>query len=863
MSAILEQIREWANGLKYWEQAALEKIAAGVRFTDEDYKELATLWEQDAGLAAIPSARPPHRFSSEAKSVGSRPKCRLLRLYNLNEVNALPQSQELPFCPQLTLIFGANGAGKTGYARPLGCAAFARGDRDVLPNAEHDNHDSTPSACFEIIVDGHDKPVQVDWQAGRRCPELSGFYVFDAESVDAHLVGQNIMSVTPSALRLLTQLADETDEVRRRIRLVIDQRNSAHTFSNFFQEDSIVSKLVANLGPETDRAQLAKLATMTEGEEIELKRLGAEVAQLRLQTIAQSLRVKRQELSDLEGLFRRLREVARFTDLASVTAAEELIRDLQESQHAADQFGAHHFACELLTQVGTEIWRDFVEAARELAAAEEMATGTVYPQQGAPCLLCQQQLPTKAVDLINRLWQFLASDAQTRLGEAQSKCARRVRELQNVPLNYFSEDSSVRRLLELNLPASVLAIEAHADSAAARIKELADGISEAKMGPLSPLVEIDTSDLLQLIEILKRDIRVLESSKEGERLAACEQSFRELQHRKTLSIHLQAINNYVDGRMWASQATSELGTTGHITSKYNKLFDSLVTEKYKIAFQLLLDRFGRNLRVSVETKGRKGLTVRQVALNRSDFPSGLPIAKVLSDGEKRAVALADFIAEATTDESCDGLILDDPVTSFDADWKKELANYLAEYAGGGHQVVIFTHDLPFLHEVNRSAIDSGLEVASHWVQKRDNRPGFLFVNNSPVSEKDFKVAKYAEQCWQKSKDLGPAEQQLMLEQGFGALRTSYEALVIFGLFNSVVQRFDERLRLDLLAKVNFDNSLAAEISARWAQLSRYIDAHLHSDLYAPQKPTPEMLRNEINLFIALKKKVDELKKAQS
>ncbi len=668
------------------------------------------------------------------------------------------------------------------------------------------------------------------------------------------------MSVTPTALVLLTKLTDETDEVRRRIRLVIDQRNSAHTFSNLFQGDSIVSRLVANLGPESDRALLNKLASMTDAEETELKRLEAEAAQLRLQTIAQRLKIKRQELSDLEALLQRLRDAAKATDQDSIAEAEKLLQALQESQRVADQFGAHHFACEPLTQIGTEIWRNFVDAARHLAAAEEAATSASYPQQGAPCLLCQQPLSSKAVDLINGLWQFLESDAQTRLGEAQLRCADRVRDLQKVSVNYFSEGSSVRRLLESNLPAIIPAIEAHADSAEARIKELAEAISEAKMELLPPLVSFDPSDLLQLIEIVRRDIRGLESSKEGERLAACEQSLREFQHRKVLATHLPAIKTYVQEKRWASQATGELGTTGHITSKYNKLFESLVTEKYKTAFQSLLDRFGRNLRVSVETKGRKGQTVRQIILSLRDFPSGLPIAKVLSDGEKRAVALADFVAEATTDESCDGLILDDPVTSFDADWKKELASYLAEYAGGGHQVVVFTHDLPFLYEINRSANDSGVEVATHWVQKRDSKPGFLFVNNSPASEKDYKVATYAEQCWQKSRTLGPAEQQLMLAQGFGALRTSYEALVIFGLFNGVVQRFDERLRLDLLTKVNFDVALATQISARWAQLSRHIDAHLHSDQYAPEKPTPEMLREEIDRFIVLKKKVEELKK---
>jgi hypothetical protein len=860
MAGVLEQIRDWARSLKYWEQAALEKIAAGAKLTEHDYQDLVALWEQDAGLALAPSLRPQFRFPAESNQGSSRPKTRLVRLHNLIDVNALPQGQELPFGPQLTLIFGANGAGKTGYARPLGCAAFARGQREVLPNAELKKPTATPSADIDVLIDGQHQPVQVHWQVGARCPELSGFYVFDAESLHVHLLGPNAMSVTPSALGLLTRLTDETDEVRRRVQSMIDQRTAPHTFSGHFQGDSVVNRLVASLGPTTDVAQVRKVAALTPDEENELKRLEVEVAQLRLQTNAQRLKAKRQELSDLEGLLRRGQAAAKATDQASEAAAKKLIEDLQERQRVAEQFGVQQFACEPLSQVGTDIWRDFITAARHLAEAEENASGTAYPQQRSPCLLCQQPLSSEAVDLINRLWQFLASDAQKRLGEARRACDDKIRELESVQQNYFDEDSGVRRLLQADLPSVVPAVEAHAESASARIKELAEGLHEGQTRPLPPLVSFDSTDLLHLIEIVRRDVRELEASKEGERLGACEASLRELQHRKTLADHVSAIEEYVRGRKWASKAAGELGTTAHITRRYNELFESLVTGKYKAAFQSLLNRFGRNLRVSVETRGRKGQTVRQIELSRGDFPSGAPIAKILSDGEKKAVALADFLAEAATDDSCDGLILDDPVTSFDADWKKELAAYLAECALAGRQVVVFTHDLPFLYEIHKSASDSGLEVSAHWVQTRNNKPGFLFANNSPASEKEFRSAKYAEECWLKSRSVAPVEQQLVLSQGFGALRTSYEALVVFGLFNGVVQRFEERLRLDLLARVNFDSSLAAEISARWAQLSRYIDAHLHSDQYAAQKPTPDILRNEIDMFNLLKKQVEELKK---
>lgn len=862
MAGILEEIRGWARGLKYWEQATLEKIATGSKLTEDDYRELLRLWEQDAGLASVPPNRPRLRFS-EPVAGAPRPRIRLSRLYNLANVNALPHGQELPFAPQLTLIFGANGAGKTGYARPLGCAAFTRGSREVLPNARDASQGAAPSADIEIFVDGQEAPVHVHWEAGNRCPELAGFYVFDAESLDAHLLGPNEMSVTPSALRLLTRLADETDEVRRRLRALIDERSAPHAFAAIFLGDSPVTRFIANLGPATDLAQLRELATTTEEDNAEIKRLEREIAELRLQTSVQRLKGKRQDLSDLEGLLSRAEEAAAATDQAGEDKAKKLIEDLQECQRVAEQFGAGQFACEPFSQVGTGVWLEFVAAARKLAQAEESASGTPYPQQDAPCLLCQQPLSGTATDLINRFWQFLASDAQTRLEDARRACDDKARELEAVPVNYFASDSGVRRLLEANLPSVVPAVEAHAESAGARIKELADALRERAIRLLPPLVPLDATELLRLAEILKGEVGQLEQTKEGERLTEREAALRAFQHRKTLAANLPAIEQYVRGRKWAAKAERELGTTAHVTLKYNGLFESLVTDRYKASFQSLLDRFGRNLNVSVETRGRKGQTIRQILLSRTDFPSGLSVAKVLSDGEKRAVALSDFLAEAATDESCDGLILDDPVTSFDAGWKKELAAYLAEQAGAGRQVIVFTHDLPFLYHIRTRAAGSGIELRAHWVEKRDNKPGFLAVNNSPVCERDFKTAKYAEECLTRSQGLPPAEQQRVLEQGFDALRTSYEALVVFELFNGVVERFEERLRLDLLKEVSFDADIAREIHGRWAELSRFIGGHLHSDLYAPEKSTPEKLREEINVFNDLRRRIKDFKKRQA
>jgi recombinational DNA repair ATPase RecF len=142
-------------------------------------------------------------------------------MFNLRNVNALPCGQEILFGEQLTLIYGDNGAGKTGYVRPLGSAALARGERDVLPNAAIVFAASaTPQADIELSKDGSKRVVT--WSRGQNCKELAGFYVFDTVSMRAHLTGSNALSFSPSGLSRLKRLAEVTDEVRSRLKRLLE-----------------------------------------------------------------------------------------------------------------------------------------------------------------------------------------------------------------------------------------------------------------------------------------------------------------------------------------------------------------------------------------------------------------------------------------------------------------------------------------------------------------------------------------------------------------------------------------------------------------------------------------------------------------
>ena len=134
-----------------------------------------------------------------------------------------------------------------------------------------------------------------------------------------------------------------------------------------------------------------------------------------------------------------------------------------------------------------------------------------------------------------------------------------------------------------------------------------------------------------------------------------------------------------------------------------------------------------------------------------------------------------------------------------------------------------------------------------------------------MTEKDYKrtdkIKRICEQL--KHPEMLPSEQQLLIKDGFGALRTCYEAFVMFDLFGEVVIRFAERISIDRLKNVVIDIGIRDEVISKVGLLSRYIEGHSHSDAFAAQLPTPDMLKHELDEFEQLRKRHKDFKKANN
>lgn len=118
MVNVLQEILAWSAERPTWQRDALRRLVVNGDLTAKDIIALAEICKGDHGLVEKPEARPLTKEHVPDRS-GTAAAVSLASIFHHEGVNALAADQTLKFAPGLTIVYGDNGAGKTGYIRIL------------------------------------------------------------------------------------------------------------------------------------------------------------------------------------------------------------------------------------------------------------------------------------------------------------------------------------------------------------------------------------------------------------------------------------------------------------------------------------------------------------------------------------------------------------------------------------------------------------------------------------------------------------------------------------------------------------------------------------------------------------------------
>ena len=164
--SVYRDLLDWSASLPRWQQELLRRLLHQETLSPDDLDELSTAavaeTEQQASQYAPLSV-------SDFPSIAAREEPNtLVAIQNLRNVNVLREDQILTFGPQLTVVYGDNASGKSGYGRVLKKVYRARVIDEILgdvraeaapaaakPNKQALQHLETDTDAEPVNDNGH------------------------------------------------------------------------------------------------------------------------------------------------------------------------------------------------------------------------------------------------------------------------------------------------------------------------------------------------------------------------------------------------------------------------------------------------------------------------------------------------------------------------------------------------------------------------------------------------------------------------------------------------------------------------------------------------------------------------------------
>ena len=717
-----QEVVQWAATRPPWQQHLLCRIARGDILTDGDYEQVL-----ESNLASGHIGDDQLAIKDLPIAVEGDDPVRLVSIADPKHVNALASAQSLTIALDgITIIYGDNGTGKSGYARLLKGIARARHQEEILSDVFRDTSLAEPSARITVRIG--DREESLDGLMSS-LPELQRMLFYDSECGSAYISAESDFPYRPSALFVMDRLIDACTAVGRLIDARLTKNNAARKTLPVVDDlvsDTGAGRFLTSLSSNPSAGRLDALIGSLDQSADTVESLREQEARLSAGDTTQERQRLNRNAGKLASLAAHLDKVQRAlaTDVISeLKVQRDRVRTLDE----ATSLLARAFESEPLAGVGTSAWKELWEAARRFSETHAYP-GDVFPVIGSSCrcVLCQQALNDEGQGRLGRFAEFVRNDTQQQLAEASRQLDTSRDQVANLSVQSEAVETNL-----LDLEASYPELVSETRSTLALADEartvLVKALSES--GDL-PRVGFEGASLI----VRLREASV-QASADAQELADPEAAKQRLHIVTKRRMEIELLGAMKRQRSVIVEESKRLKSrtrlegvknsagTGAITRKISELSAAKVTEVIRDRFTRETDRLQIERVTIAKTRAQRTALLYQPRLVGARQQVTLP--QVFSEGEKTALGLAAFFTEAYLDVSKSALILDDPVSSLDHIRRGLVANRLVDL-GQDRQIIVFTHDVSLVADIKREAIGKGVGVTDRSVAKSragDRKPG--------------------------------------------------------------------------------------------------------------------------------------------
>lgn len=436
----ISDIIEWASKQSAWVGDALRRhaLSSGFVLSDNDKEHIKQRVRHAAGFIVDPP--PDHTPISEMKLTSQdsdEPRALLCSLGPVEHMGRLAKGQRLSFALDgITLIYGDNGSGKSGYCRITKKLCRSATRDSLLGNVFEDGDKPPARAVVRFKPKDGEPPVEKLWIDGSPTPpEIRNISVFDTSNARFYIDQRNRIAFLPTNIAILESHGAHRSEMDAEFsaeRKALDDQLKVPLPGGYSPGGLVATTIIAALQPGKalpTADTITKLGTLCEEEKSELNALQMALAQ---DPAALAERYKRC-VTALTSSVETLKHI-------EIALADTVINDLKvkvdaaaATATAADIDADALFSTEALPGVGKDPWKLMFQYAKDYIIANGLGEDLPH-NEGDLCALCQQPLNTQASARLQRFKEFISGEANKRAAAAKKELEEKLRTLHELTL---------------------------------------------------------------------------------------------------------------------------------------------------------------------------------------------------------------------------------------------------------------------------------------------------------------------------------------------------------------------------------------------------------------------------------------------
>jgi energy-coupling factor transporter ATP-binding protein EcfA2 len=686
--AVYHEILTWSSNKPTFIKDALRRIITNPLIHQNDIDELVWLLKKEKeGEIPLPLTPIPidsSHIPTTISSINVFPK--LISIKNPINICALHEQGHLQFSNKgLTVVYGNNGSGKSSYSKILKKFCWSRNRNFELKKNVFTL--STSQQQVDLVMEVNGSNTNYQWK--EHLPPhaaLNSIYVFDNDSADVYLNKENPTDYKPIGVDVLEKLVPLLNNISKNL----DQEIALYNTQKPSLDRSLSNTDAGQWYAQLESKTRVEIDNYIQASQIDFNRKQELFALINSQNPQQKI----QQLSNFKirigsytQQFKKIEE--KFNDQA-IEQIKNLKSKYDDIKQAYDIATNELNSLNNIVGFGTNPWRTLWDAAKNFANSSGMSDGQNFPSNGSlnKCVLCQQELDELAQQRLLNFNQFILNDISTQLSTIQNEMQQKITiySTLNIPLienlielsqyivNFQNQCAEFTHSINLSKDIIVNYLQNKGTL------NISHNIISSIINDLIPSIDIDLEQNNQLLR--NKNALVAE--------------YNELAAKEFLLNNKKTILQFYDEikyKLWIKSCQAELNTTA-ISKKIGDLIENQAVSLQHKEFISHLSYFNQDLSSKVlisKTRTSQGNTFQKCSLNGITDS----IDSVLSEGEKKIIAFSNFLAECTIDNRKNSIVLDDPVTSLDLDYREAIANKIIELSKD-RQIIVLTHDLYFV-----------------------------------------------------------------------------------------------------------------------------------------------------------------------